>query len=87
MRAANFQGKKSKLRASLARFGHITCMGDQGTRKDRASLVQAMAAARKPDQMGCDLWPHGCGCCGKLQACTKLGRGIKVLAWKNKLMA
>lgn len=87
MRAANFQGKKSKLRASLVPFGHITCVCDQGTRKDRAGLVQAMAAARKPDQMVCDPWPRGCGCCGKLQACTKLGRRIKVLAWKKQPMA
>lgn len=61
MRVANFQGGRGeeKLRASSFHCGHTTCMGDRGTRKDRASLVQAMAAARKTDKTVCDPLSRG----------------------------
>lgn len=92
MRAANFQGEK-KLRASLFHFGHKTCVGYRGTWKDRASFVQAMAAARKTEKIVCDLLSWGLVAEDALGSCRLApswgggGGGIKVLAWKKKSMA
>lgn len=44
MREANFQGEK-KVKGKFVSFGLITYVGDWGTQKDRASLVQPTAAA------------------------------------------